>query len=421
MRSFVELAYTCTMSGDRRSRWIRAVTCAVIGSVTGLSVAGFERLTASGLLDRVMAAPVWFLPIALLLGLIGSAVCITRLGARSPSTADEYVIAFHRSPTGIPAREIPAKLLGAALTLGSGAAFGFEGPAIYLGSAIGSLVSRREASDDPLLARSLLVAGAAAGVAAVFKAPLTGAIFAIEVPFHDDHARRVLTPALVGATTGYLAFALVNGTGRLLPVSGDPAIEPGHLLVAIALGIACGIGARAFAISTSWTKRFAARTGAVRRVMIGAAAGAVVVWSSVAVLDSPLAFGSGYAVIDWITTSDRSLALLTALLVLRFVSPLTGIAGGGIGGLFIPLVLEGALLGAIAAHLIGDTTGLFPLVGVCAFLGAGYRTPLAGIAFAAEATGRPGFIIPGILATIVAHYFMGAFSVSPYQSRGSDD
>ena len=76
--------------------------------------------------------------------------------------------------------------------------------------------------------RAALVAGAAAGVAAIFKAPATGAVFALEVPYQEDLARRSLLPALVGAATGYTTFVAINGTDPLFPVVGSAVGRPGR-------------------------------------------------------------------------------------------------------------------------------------------------------------------------------------------------
>ncbi|HZP89963.1 MAG TPA: CBS domain-containing protein, partial [Actinomycetota bacterium] len=82
------------------------------------------------------------------------------------------------------------------------------------------------------------------------------------------------------------------------------------------------------------------------------------------------------------------------------------------------LVVEGAILGRLIAGVVGLTrTTLFPLVGAAAFLGAGYRTPIAGVMFVAESTGRPGFVVPALIATAVAQLVMGRSSISPYQLR----
>jgi CBS domain-containing protein len=81
-------------------------------------------------------------------------------------------------------------------------------------------------------------------------------------------------------------------------------------------------------------------------------------------------------------------------------------------------VIEGALLGRAVGGLFRtavSASNFFPLIGVAAFLGAGYQVPLAAVVFTAEATGRPGFIVPGLIAAVVAQLFMGRASVSPYQ------
>ena len=402
---------------DAASRPQRAILYVIVGTITGACVAAFERIVASGVLRHVMELPVWAIPLAIVVGLVIAVLSVRLLGARSPSTADEYITTFHADPTAISAREVPGKLLGSATTLGSGGALGFEGPSIYIGAAIASFVARHRAAHAPFFGRSLLVAGAAAGVSAVFKAPVTGAIFAIEVPFHEDHAKGSLMPALLGATSGYLAFIAVNGAERLFVTTGEPKIEFGHIAAALTLGLLCGIGARAFAAGVLRAKRLAATITPWLRILIAGVGIAGLVAASTAMSGEPLAVGSGYDVVEWIGSGDHPFWILVGILAVRFIAPLATLAGGGIGGLFVPLVIEGALLGAVFAHMLGDTTGLYPLIGVCAFLGAGYRTPLAGVAFVAEATGRPGFIVPGILATVVAQFFMGDASVSPYQSR----
>ena len=91
-------------------------------------------------------------------------------------------------------------------------------------------------------------------------------------------------------------------------------------------------------------------------------------------------------------------------------------AGGGVGGLFVPLVVAGALLGgSSAARSTPSTTSLFTVIGVAAFLGAGYRVPLAAVMFVAETTGQPGFVVPGLLAAVAAELVMGGSSVTTYQ------
>ncbi len=126
----------------------------------------------------------------------------------------------------------------------------------------------------------------------------------------------------------------------------------------------------------------------------------------------------GYGVVTWALAPKRSVALLLALLVLRCLATGATVAGGGVGGLFVPLVVAGALLGRAFAAVIGPAdNSLFVVVGIAAFLGAGYRVPLAAVMFVAETTGRPGFIVPGLIAAVVAELLMGRSSASAYQVR----
>jgi CBS domain-containing protein len=84
----------------------------------------------------------------------------------------------------------------------------------------------------------------------------------------------------------------------------------------------------------------------------------------------------------------------------------------------VPLVVQGALLGSAVSALVHaspENASLFPLLGVAAFLGAGYRVPLAAVVFVAESTGRPGFVVPGLIAAASSQLLMGRWSVSPYQ------
>jgi CBS domain-containing protein len=102
--------------------------------------------------------------------------------------------------------------------------------------------------------------------------------------------------------------------------------------------------------------------------------------------------------------------------VLRMLATTLALGGSGVGGLFVPLVVQGALLGgALGAAVHAHDTSLFPLLGVAAFLGAGYRVPLAAVVFVAETTGRPGFVVPGLIAAAMSQLLMGQSSVSPYQ------
>jgi CIC family chloride channel protein len=393
-----------------RRRWHRALVLSLaVGVAVGLATAGFEWITAHVLLEHVLALPEPALIFVPGFGLLAATLLIHKFAHTTPSISDDYLRAYHERPRDTSKRTVAARIAGAITTLGSGVAMGFEGPAIYLGSTIGSWFQTRYHRFFTERDRhALLVAGAAAGVAAIFKAPATGAVFALEVPYQQDTASHAVLPAIVAAASSYLTYVAFYGTGRLFAVAGAPAFDARDLLGGIALGLACGVGARGFAWSLRAGKRVHARR-AWRSAIVAAGLVAAVGALGFALFSRSLTIGPGYNAIHWSLDPTRSLELVAALLVLRSLATVLGVSGGGAGGLFIPLVVEGWLLGRCAEGIAETHTALFPVIGAAAFLGAGYRTPIA------ETTGRPGFIVPGLVATAVAQLAMGSRSVTDQQ------
>jgi CIC family chloride channel protein len=392
------------------------VLAAVTGGITGLAVYAFEWLSREQIFESILTAPLVMQAVALLIGLLLAAAALAwLLGGASPATSDEYIANFHQPERRLAMREAPAKIAAGIATLGSGGALGYEGPSLYIGAAIGTALQRRlprPFNRDDL--NVLMVAGAAAGVAAIFKAPATGAVFALEVPYREDTARRLLLPALIGAAAGYLVFVSLAGTQPLFGVAGTPPFDLKELGGAAALGVVCGLAARIYARLIAWAKRLTAIGHPAVRAVIAAGLLAALLFASHAIFGEGLSTGSGYRTLEWIR-EPRTAQLIVALLAIRVLATLVTLAGGGVGGLFIPLVVAGALVGDLTSTLLEDTSSLFPVIGVAALLGAGYRTPLAGVMFVAETTGRPGFVVPGVVASVVAQLMMGDASVSPYQ------
>jgi CIC family chloride channel protein len=376
----------------------------------------------TGSLDRLDDLPLWVIAIAPGAGLAVAALALRFIGrGASPATADEYILAFHDAEHRLGLRALAARMVGGIATLGSGAPMGLEGPSIYLGATLGDTLQRRY----PRLftaqtRRVLLVAGAAAGVAAIFRAPATGAVFALEVPYQADLARRMLGPALVASASSYLVYVAIHGTAPVLSVTGTPPFSFKDLSAAVVLGVLAGVGARAFAAALRGAKRIATRVSPWVHVPVAGAVLAACFVVSRLLAGTNLTTGPGYDTIRWALDPSRSAWLVAAILVLRCAATSTAVAGGGVGGLFIPLVVAGALAGRVVGGAVNALdTSLFTVVGAAAFLGAGYRVPLAAVVFVAEATGRPGFVVPGLLAAVVAELVMGRRSVTAYQ-RTSD-
>jgi len=401
----------------RRSHEVIALA-AITGVATGFAVALFDRIVVDGILDRLFELSPWVLAFMPLVGLALSWLALFYVArSRDAGMTDLYLKAFHDPEESYRLREFPGRMLAAIATPAFGGAMGLEGGSLYLGSYFGSFLQRRFPRFTAGSSRRvLLVAGAAAGVAAIFKAPATGAIFALEVPYQEDLARRMLLPALVASASGYLAFVAVNGITPLFEARGAPPLSFADLAGAVGLGIVAGICARGFAWLLVAAKGLHTRIGPWTRIVGAGLAIAALFALTWLLTDEPLAIGVGYRTIDWALDLHRAWWLLLVVLVVRCLATAATVAGGGVGGLFIPLVVAGALLGRLAVGVAGGgNITLFVVIGVAAFLGAGYRVPLAAVMFVAETTGRPQFVVPGLLAAVAAALVMGGASVTTYQ------
>jgi CIC family chloride channel protein len=414
----------------------RFVAYALVGVLTALPVAGLEWLADDVLLDAIDGYPLWLQAALPTVGLVLTALVLRHGGrllggqALSPATSEEYIRSYHERRPRMRLRYLPVRLTGGALTIGLGGTLGLEGPSIYAGATVGSSVQSRlrqlfVGKDSKLL----LVAGAAAGVAAIFKTPATGILFALESPYQGDVARRALLPALVASATSYLTYVTFYGTtpifdvGEIFDEEGLSLVELGfarHQLAGAALlGLLAGLGAVVFARAIALAKRIAAEWPATRRI---AAAGALLAAMAVLVdlaAGEPFTLGPGIELYDWVVWDDPELWVVAVVLGARLVTTSATLAGGGVGGLFIPLAVSGILAGDLVAGLVDlsepDQRTLFPAIGLAAFLGAGYRTPLAAVMFVAESTGSTAFVVPALIAVAVSQVVVGGASVSSFQ------
>ena len=399
-----------------RSRQV-VLLAAITGAVTGLAVSLYELVVVEVLIDTVLNAPIWAQGLIPVVGLAITAVILRYGGPNAtPSTSDEYIKRFHDPGERLSVRRAAARITASIATLGSGGALGLEGPSIYLGATIGSRIHHRLPPRFRGESRTLLVAGAAAGVAAIFKAPATGAVFALEVPYRDDLGRRSLLPALVAAASGYLVFVTIEGTAPLLRIEGLSGFELRNLVAAAIVGVLSGLSARWFSSALRWAKKYGTETNPMLKVVLAGTATVTVFIIGRLATGESLTLENGLGVVNWALDPEQTVWLLVVVFGLRFVATTASVAGGGVGGLFIPLVVAGALLGRAVGGLVDSSEeSLFAVVGIAAFLSAGYRVPLAAIMFVAETTGRPSFIVPGVIAAVAAELVAGSASVTPYK------
>lgn len=402
---------------------------AAIGVIVAFVVAVFEAVALNFVLERVLELDLTWLVLAPAVGLVMSKVALRVLGSGvSGSTSDEYIRAFHERHPRLPSRYLPAKLVAGIATIGGGGAVGLEGPSIYVGSTLGlqvhSWLGRFFRRDE---AHILLTAGAAAGVAAVFKTPATGVIFAIEAPYHDDATTHALLPSLIASASSYATFVFLLGSTPVVPFLGEGGLEDssltsvldvqlGDLFGALVLGIAAGLGGRGFAWLVRKAKHAVLTISWIKRVIASAVVIAGLTLLTDAVFDEVLSLGPGTEAMEWVV-QQNALEWIALLFGVRVTATLATVVGGGVGGLFVPLATLGVIVGQfVGVALDTEATGLYPTLGLAAFLGAGYRAPIAAVMFVAESTGAVGaFVEPALIAVAVSQLVGGRSSVAEYQ------
>jgi CIC family chloride channel protein len=388
---------------------------ATIGVATGACVALASHLAEGQALSALQtlpgAVPALFSPLALLVTLAVSHF-VTR--AAAPATSEVYIEAYHELEPHIPLRQLPGRVLAGMTTVGFGGSQGLESPSALIGASWGDALGRWRWLGIPIdERRSLVAAGASAGIAAVFSSPAVGALYGIEIPFKRDVDAPRLVSCALAAACSYATRAWLIGTAHLVEVRGQPQLDATFVLACVAVAIGCGLGARLFAAATDLFRRHAQGRSRLSRAALAGCALALLAWAGFELTGTWITFGPGYVAAGWLTAAPHTYALLLLIFVIRTLGTLTCVYGGGGGGVFTSLACSGAFVGQAVAELVGRTeTNVLPLLGAACFLASGYRLPIAGMLYVAEESGDMTVSVLGIVAIAIGQVLMGDASVS---------
>jgi len=293
------------------------------------------------------------------------------------------------------------KPISSAISIGSGGPFGAEGPIIMTGGAFGSMVAQlfKLSSTER---KTLLVAGAAAGMSATFAAPVAAVLLAVELLLFEWKPRSLIPVALASVTAG-AARRYILGMGPLFPVSTHPAfIGPLGLAGCLVAGILAGILSAAvteavyksedlfhkFPIHWMWWPAFGG-------LAIGLGG-----------LIFPQALGVGYDTIGSLLQGHVARDVILGILLVKSAIWAISLGSGTSGGVLAPLLMMGGALGGMeAAFLPSFGPGFWPLVSMAATLGGTMRAPMTAVIFALELTHDVNMLLPLLLSVIMAHCF----------------
>ena len=293
------------------------------------------------------------------------------------------------------------KPISAAISIGSGGPFGAEGPIIMTGGAFGSLIAQffHLTSAER---KTLLVAGAAAGMSATFAAPLSAVLLAVELLLFEWKPRSAIPVALASATAG-ATRRYILGLGPLFPVSSHPIfIGPEGLLGCVLTGILAG------GLSALLTIGVYAAEDIFQKLPIHwmwwPAIGGLFVGIGGVIF--PPALGVGYDNIALLLKGNTALAFLLGILLVKSTIWMISLGSGTSGGVLAPLLMMGAALGGLEGMFLPHFgEGFWPLVAMGAILGGTMRSPFTGIVFAIELTHDLNMLLPLLVACFLAHAF----------------
>lgn len=401
------------------------VQALIVGVFSGLVVVAFRYLIGLGyelVFEGLGCGNRFVLLVLPAVGALAGYLMIRRFDSLEHARGtDSAILAFHRRHGYVPPAVLPVKSVASVLTVASGGSAGYEGPVTLIGAACGSVVASwfglsRKAR------RILMTAGISAGIAALFQAPLAGAIFGFEVLYSSsDIEYDCILPCFIASTIAYSIFACFYGWGALFPMAGEIAYSNGlRLLPYFVLALIVTFAARFYiSVFKSIEKHFNELKwpGGARVVLGGLITGLIGFFV-------PDILGTSYPVIQRTLSAESiTIGFLLTIFFAKTIATACTVGSGGSGGVFAPAIVCGGSLGGavglVFARLLPESWGIHPaafaLVGMAGFLASAIRVPMTAIVMVAEISGNHQLIVPAMWVCGISFWLNNGWSL--YRSQ----
>ncbi|TVR72717.1 MAG: CBS domain-containing protein [Spirochaetaceae bacterium] len=363
----------------------------------------------------------WLLPVSAGLGGLITGLIVYRFAPEAAGHGtDEVIHSYHHEHGRIRLRVSMVKLVGSAITIGSGGSGGKEGPIAQIGAGFGSYICSR----IPYYAeyrREIMLAGMAAGIAAIFRAPLAGAIFAAEI-LHSDmrYNGKVLIPAVIASTISYGVYALYFGFNPVILVPDfSYTLSLAHFGPFTVLALLSSFGAFVFVRVFYSTRDFfqaLALKPYLKPAIGGLLTGLVALWFSPA-------FGEGSFHMQQMVNGNVPIQGMFLLFFLKMVTTSFSIGSGGSGGIFGPSLMIGAALGGtlggVYLHLFPHSAiplVVFVLLGMVGFFAGAANTPISTVIIITEMTHVYNLTVPFLWVAVFGYIFCQRWNIYENQA-----
>ncbi len=398
--------------------WLRFFFMGVLGGYSPPTLASEDIITmhTSGVYRP------WILALLPVIGGFISGWLVYKFAPQDDSNAndgtDAMINSFHNQDADIPTRVPYIKGIAAIFTLSSGGSAGKEGPISQIGAGFGSWlgkllkVTTRER-------RSLMLAGSAGGLGAIFRAPLGGALTAVEVLYKEDFEAEALVPCIISSVVAYSTFTFFFGNQPILTVPKMVFTRPLELIFYILLGFICaGMGVVYVKIFHTCKEKFFKKLP-IKSYLIPAIGGIGV---GIIGFFYPHILSTGAGWIQEAIRGNLPLKLMALIALLKMVATSLTVGSGASGGLFGPTLFIGAMIGGVVGGIFHEIAPniivnpqAFALVGMASFFAGVANAPVASLVMVCEMTGSYGLLVPLLIVSVIATILIPKWSIYRHQ------
>ncbi len=420
------LALLARLKNRRTVRWtMLSVTIGILSGLMASAVfyllewttffcmevlAGYQTVKPAGehLVDLVADTPFrqWVLCLLPAIGgLLSGFIVYTWAPEAEGHGTDAFIDAFHNKGGYIRTRVPFIKGIASVITLATGGSAGREGPIAQIGAGIGSWVGRALGL-SARERRLMLLAGCAAGLGAIFRAPLGGALTAVEVLYREDFEAEGIILCIIASVTGYAIFTGIFGHEPIFETAPVRFRNPLELVFYGILALICVPFGYVYVRVFYGLRDAFFRKIPSKKMLIPALGGLMV---GIVGLWTPQVLSGGYGTIQQSLRGELSVPLLFTIAAVKILATSFTISSGGSGGVFGPSLFIGAMLGGAVGQLshqwfpsIVSQPGAFALVGMGAFFAGVAKAPIGALLMVCEMTGGYGLVVPLMFASVIA-------------------